>query len=754
MQLIEEIEEAIEFGNTAGALERMRCLFQENLPLSVRDCAAFLRFIRELVPEYPRPHIPSAAIEYCSVAHDIIAFAKRHKDSGLQSAAETTAYRWHEGRGEYAQARAVIASMQLRADKAGDPWQLGVMTNNYGYEYLLEGNHEEAEPYFRQAVDLFEIAEREDEMANGKANILTSSFATLPLEQREALLPDLAETQKALHGCRNWRIRKTMRLYAERAEQDGRLSVAVAWARRAADASRNIPTKLHQEDDDYAASLERRQRTSRRRSMARPAGREKFHGVGTIVTPSRAPSKKYLLRETLMGVETEYAFTPFGTGNVVLNRTDYSRRLVSLAAQHYPLLRGRDGYDCFLANGSRLYVDSGLGLINVEYASAECTKPEELVAQVRAGDRILASLARELEQNHRELRNAFISKCNLDYSGHTSGSHENFLHTSSHKKLAPQLIPHLVSRIIYTGGAGFDDSARHIDFMLSPRVRFLERVKSAGAQENRAIFTTKQEPLSRSRYRRLHLLCGEGVRYDMAEYLRFGVTALLIRLVDSGVRLADGIELEPLRAINIVARDISCKKTIGSVNGVPATAIDVQRHYLSQVRTHVGRPYLPDWADTLCERWQATLDMLETDVMQLCGILDWPTKLSLYRSFVEQRGCDWQRLTHAAGNSRQTIREELFELDVRFGDISEEGLFASLARDTRPGNRLVSERAIDDAMRIPPQGTRAKLRGEWVERLSQERAQKQCGWEFIHDDNENLSLLFDDPFGSSTVEWA
>ena len=755
MQLIEEIEEAIEFRNIAGALERMRCLFQGDLPLSVRACADFLRFIKELVPEYPRPEIPSAAIEYCSVAHDIIAFAKRHKDLGLQSAAESTAYRWHETRGEYAQARAVIATMQIRADKAGNPWHLAVMTNNYGYEYLLEGNHEAAKPHFRQALDLFEIAEREDEIANGKANLLTSSFATLPLEQREALLPDLAETQKALHGRRDWRIRKTMRLYAERAELGGKLSVAMAWARRAADASRDIPTKLHQEDDDYAALLERRQRTSRRRSMARPVGRDKFHGVSAIVTPFRDSSKKDLMREALMGVETEYAFTPFGTGSVVLNRTDYSRRLVSLAAQHYPLLRGRDGYDYFLANGSRLYVDSGIGLINVEYASAECTKPEELVAQVRAGDRILASLARELEHDHRELKNAFISKCNLDYSGHTSGSHENFLHISSHKKLAPQLIPHLVSRIIYTGGAGFDDSAQHIDFMLSPRVRFLERVMSAGAQDNRAIFTTKNEPLSRSpRYRRLHLLCGEGVRYDMAEYLRFGVTALLIRLVDSGFRLADGIELKPLRAINIVARDISCKKTIGSIDGVPATAIDVQRYYLSQVQAHVGRPYLPDWGETLCERWQATLNMLEKDVMQGVGILDWPTKLSLYRSFVEQRGFDWQRLTHVADNSQQTIRDELFELDVRFGDISDEGLFASLARDTRPENKLVPERVIDNAMLVPPQGTRAKLRGEWVERLSQDRAQKRCDWDFIRDDDENLSLLFDDPFGSSTVEWA
>jgi proteasome accessory factor A len=461
--------------------------------------------------------------------------------------------------------------------------------------------------------------------------------------------------------------------------------------------------------------------------------------------PFRDSLEKHLVHDALMGAETEYAFSPIGANGSALDRTVYSQRLVSLATHHYPSLYGRDRHDLFLANGSRLYVDSGLGLINVEYSSPECTKPEELIAHVRAGDRLLASLARELEHNHPELQRAFISKCNFDYAGHTSGSHENFLHTSSQKKVAPQLVPHLVSRIIYTGGGGFDDTAQNVEFMLSPRVRFLEQVKSSGSQENRAIFSTRQEPLSNSPYRRLHLLCGEGVRYDMAEYLRFGVTALLVKLVDSGVSLADGIELKPMRAINIVARDISCRKSIGLINGVPATAIDVQRHYLSQVQAHVGRPYLPDWADSLCKRWQATLDGLETDPMRLVGILDWPTKLGLYWSFVEQRGFDWRRLTHEVHKSQRGIRAKLFEFDVRVGDISETGLFASLAQDTRPENKLVTESAIVDALRVPPQGTRAKLRGESVEQLGQDRLRMQCNWGYIRDNKAKLSLLFDDP---------
>ena len=755
--IIDEISEAIESGNTARALEQMRCLFRQNLPVPVSACADFLRFLRSLVAHIPKPEISDVAIEYCSLPHGIIARARQYEETRLQFDAETTAYRWHEARGEFAEARAVISGMQSRTDETADPELLGVLINNYGYEYLLEGDPAAAEPYFIQALDLFERAGSDYETVNARANFLTCRFATLSFEEQEALLPELAETQSVLHGRGDWRVRKTMRIYAERASARGRLSVAVGWANRAADASRDVPTQLHQDDENYARCLDRRRRRwspSNHRSGVWPEGRTKTDEAGKLTAPVDASIENSLVHAALMGAETEYAFTPIGADGSVLNRTLYSGYLVSLAADHYSLLHGRDEHDLFLANGGRLYVDSGVGLINIEYSSPECANPEELIAHVRAGDEILASLARELEQKYPELERAFISKCNFDYSGHTSGAHENYLHTASQKKLAPQLIPHLVSRVIYTGGGGFHDSALNLQFMLSPRVRFLKRVKSSGSQNNRAIFSTRKEPLSSSQFGRLHLLCGEGVRYDMAEYLRFGVTALLVNLIDSGVIFADDIDLIPLHAMNIVARDVRCKESIGRINGVPATAIEVQRHYLSQVRAHVGRPCLPEWADTLCQRWQATLDGLEKDPMQLAGILDWPTKLGLYRAFVEQRGYDWERLIEQARKSDREIRAELFEFDVRFGDISEDGLFASITKDTRPENKLVCERAVDDAHRTPPQGTRAKLRGEWIERLSNNRSNKRCDWNSIHDHQKKSSLFFDDPFGSGAVEWS
>ena len=459
------------------------------------------------------------------------------------------------------------------------------------------------------------------------------------------------------------------------------------------------------------------------------------------------------MNKTLMGLETEYAITPYDKNSMPLDRMHYAKLLVTLASQLYPSLCGRNHCDLFLLNGSRFYVDSGANLLNLEYSTPECTNPEELIAHIRAGDRMLTRLARELESREPELHQVFISKTNFDYCGHTSGSHENYLHTAPCARQAAQLIPHLVSRIIYSGGGGFNADAAHIEFMLSPRVYFLEHTQSSGSQHGRAIFNDKHEPLSSSPYGRLHLLCGEGVRFELTEYLRFGATALILRLVDAGFSPGHGIELDSLAAINTVARDVHCREIIGRINGNPANAIDLQRHYLRQVQDQLGKPFLPNFAARVCERWETVVDGLESDAMQFAGILDWPTKLGLYRSFVEQNGHDWEQLTRKDKQSQQEIRARLFEFDIRFGDIADNGLLATFENDNRSATRLVAEDAIVDAIRIPPQGSRAKMRGEWIERLSQKRQGKECDWDRIQDNKAQKSLKFDDPLDLSAVAW-
>ena len=70
--------------------------------------------------------------------------------------------------------------------------------------------------------------------------------------------------------------------------------------------------------------------------------------------------------------------------------------------------------------------------------------------------------ATRLVSEHRRIAETVILRCNVDYSGSGStwGCHESYLHRCSPRLLPAALLPHLVSRVIYTGAGGFEYGGR------------------------------------------------------------------------------------------------------------------------------------------------------------------------------------------------------------------------------------------------------------------------------------------------------
>ncbi len=256
--VVDEIKQAAGSNNIARALEVMGWLFAGQSPVPLSACMSLVRVLRSMVPLVPKPILTDTAIKAGPLLHEIIARAKRVNATDLQTEAETIVYRWHEGRGEYGKARSVVASLRDRAASAGDDSQLAVMINNYAYEFLLEGNYLDAEPHFINALKSFKDLGMKTEVPNALANLLTCRFALSPNHEWEAMLPELAESHCALRDAGDWRVRKTSLLYSERAIAQGRLTVAVAWARKAETASRKVTTQLHQDDENYLRSLKAR----------------------------------------------------------------------------------------------------------------------------------------------------------------------------------------------------------------------------------------------------------------------------------------------------------------------------------------------------------------------------------------------------------------------------------------------------------------------------------------------------------------
>ncbi len=506
---------------------------------------------------------------------------------------------------------------------------------------------------------------------------------------------------------------------------------------------------------------------------------------------------------TLFGIETELAFTALNRSGAALDRDLWLPRLFELVMRRQPYLFGANPLDIYLGNGSRLYVDCGR---HPELSSPECDSPAQLLTWMRASEAMLAEAACDLEQSHREVAQVLLFKCNVDYvnTSATWGSHESYLHTVPlARELACQIIPHLATRVVYSGAGGLDPKSPAILFTLSPRVAHLDDVISGA----RAIFNTKQEPLARVGYHRLHVVSGESLCSHLADYLRVGTTALILKLIEAGLRPGAEVQLvEPLEAMRTYVADPRCSVRADVAGRKPMTAVDVQRHYLEQVERHSGERFMPPWARDVCRRWREVLDALARDPATLTTALDWPIKLAIFKERTRRRGFEWEALPawnrlldhlwqslglrqpsalaaayldslqgkdcsltkelESLVNQRplpglslsehlsafHALRYELCEIDTRFGQLGPDGIFAALDRAGVLNHRIGTDEEIARAIEAPPGNGRAKLRGDQIRRLRSRRRSVSCSWNRIIDPRRRRLLDMSDPF-RKTAKW-
>lgn len=503
------------------------------------------------------------------------------------------------------------------------------------------------------------------------------------------------------------------------------------------------------------------------------------------------------MAERLFGVEREYAVTALNAGGPVLDRASCVVRLSDLAKARLEHLRGMGGIDLFLANGSRLYIDAGC---HPELCTPECANPWDVVRYLEAGETILGNLAEELKNNS-GMAEVALFKCNVDYggTGSTWGCHESYLHRADPRRLPTQIIPHLVSRVIYTGAGGFKVGTRGLEFTLSPRVAHLVQEVSDASTHDRGIFHTKNESLSLKGYSRLHVLCGESLCSQLAAWLQVGTTALVVAMIDAGLKPGNGLCLRSsLSALQTFAADPTCSATVPSAKGEHLTARMIQYHYLEQAEAHVGEDFMPPWAGEVCRRWRETLDLLADAPQSTATRLDWAIKLALFREYAERNGVPWQSLpdwsyvcerlgmaldrTPYKGKSVVTelvlgphspigpeverlglhlktrgmkwdcfrpflqLRPAMFEIDTRFGQLGVRGIFSQMDRQGVLDHAVSGVDNIEHAMCSPPALGRAKIRAEWVHRLAGSGGQYAATWDRIVDLQQQRQLNLDDPF--------
>jgi tetratricopeptide (TPR) repeat protein len=449
--------------------------------------------------------------------------------------------------------------------------------------------------------------------------------------------------------------------------------------------------------------------------------------------------------DVLFGMETELAFSALRSEGSAddESRANLLEEYLSLAEERLRGLRDQHAPGFYLENGSRLYVDAGL---HPEICTPECRAPEELVRWQLADERILTELSEELEKLHPETRVALF-RCNVDYSGsgETWGCHESYQHRSAAAQMSLHLIPHLASRIVYTGAGGLNNQYEQVEFLMSPRVPHLMQDESGGSQSERGLYHTKNEPLGSGGFNRLHLICGESNSSQLSNYLKFGTTALIVRLIDAGLCRGNLLGFQdPRSAMLAYARDPACRAEGELDDGRHLTAAQVQREYLEMVEHSIDADFMPDWAPNVVERWRRVLDQLETDPAALSTSLDWAIKHALLQDRVSRAGTSWDQLS--VGNG---LAAELCEIDTRFGELGSGGLFNSLDRAGVLDHQLSELQSVEEAMTSPPIGGRAEVRGRVIRELQPHRDRYCCSWEWIQDKEGERMFDMRDPFGRS-----
>ena len=505
------------------------------------------------------------------------------------------------------------------------------------------------------------------------------------------------------------------------------------------------------------------------------------------------------MTERLFSFETEYALATPNLDHGEAQRVELAMRLLGAASRDFPTLAGESSSGLFLANGARFYVDCGA---HPEFSAPEVTNPWDAVRYVRAGEWIVAKAAAHLVAEEPSLGEVLIFRCNVDYSDSTRatwGCHSSYAHRADPRILAPQIIPHLVSRLVYSGAGGFDNRSPGIRFTLSPRVPHMQHEVSDSSTSGRGIFHTKDESLSSHGWHRLHVLCGESNCSDTSVWTKAGGTALVVAMVEAGLAPGDGVRLaSPLDAMRAFANDPTCRATAQTYDGRYLTAVDIQRHYLNLATVHASESFMPPWAGDVCARWGAILDRVEEGApFSVATTLDWATKHALFSERIEHRGFSWECLSkwssvveraqkpgpdadeeeapfapdvdHDAGSglsqrvrrlllarregpSRQelerflSLRQELFEMDTRYGQLGDHGIFNVLDCAGVLDHAVPGVDNIPHAVNEPPATGRARIRGACVKRFAGEPDRYRCDWTGITDLRYWSRLDLSDPF--------
>ena len=220
--------------------------------------------------------------------------------------------------------------------------------------------------------------------------------------------------------------------------------------------------------------------------------------------------------------------------------------------------------------------------------------------------------------------------------------------------------------------------------------------------------------------------------------LKVGSADLVLRMIEQGVAFRDLTLENPIRAIREISHDLTGTRPVRLAAGRSASALEIQREYYSRAVDFVaahgrGRRRPSGCSSCGAARWtpsrSRTSRLIDREI-------DWATKYQLIERY---------RAKHDLPLSSPRVAQ----LDLAYHDISRtRGLYYLLQRKGAV-ERVVSDLAVFEAKSVPPQTTRAKLRGDFIKRAQERRRDFTVDWVHLKlNDQAQRTVLCKDPYRS------
>ncbi len=197
----------------------------------------------------------------------------------------------------------------------------------------------------------------------------------------------------------------------------------------------------------------------------------------------------------------------------------------------------------------------------------------------------------------------------------------------------------------------------------------------------------------------------------------------------------------PIRAIREMSHDVTGKRPVKLTTGRELSALAMQWEYYEKASDFATRRGLVDeptgTTRRVLELWGRALKAIEADDLSLIDReIDWAIKRRMLERYMAKHGLPLDS-------------PRIAQLDLAYHDISRRrGLYNLLERGGLV-ERVTTDLAVFEAKSVPPQTTRAKLRGDFVRRAQERRRDFTVDWVHLKlNDQAQRTVLCKDPFAS------